>query len=362
MIANAQGGCCNSEMTRKDRFLDGFRVIHLHPTLKCNLACKHCYSSSAPGHYKELEPKVIIEFLKYAWEYGFNALSVSGGEPFLYSGLKEVLAESKNLGYKNIVASNGMLIKTERAKGILESIDLIAISIDGDQQLHDEIRNQKGAYSKMLEGVAVLKKLKKDFGFIHTLTPGSWDLLLELFTFAIDQGAKLLQLHPLELYGRAATEMPASVTSQEFLHKVYILGNYLKSKYYPEMLVQLDFLHRKYVLEYPETASYFGTGFSADKDTFSKAIKTIVIDELGNVVPISYGFSNRFRVGNIRESLRKTDIFERYLADKWGLLYQLLEQTYHEVVADEENDMVVWSELIVKNSRLYQLQSSLKDY
>lgn len=358
MIANAEGTCQNGEKTR-DRFLDGFRVIHLHPTLRCNLSCKHCYSSSAPGLNQELEPNLIIEFLKYAWDHGFNALSVSGGEPFLYSGLREVLSQSKTIGYKNIVASNGMLIKTDRAREILELIDLIAISIDGDQQLHDEIRNQKGAYARMLEGVAVLKKLKKEFGFIHTLTPRSWSLLLELLGFAIDQGAKLMQLHPLELYGRAAAEMSASVTNQEFLHKIYILGNYLKSKYYPEMLVQLDFLHREYIHKYPETVSYFGTDFSVDKDTFSKAIKTIVIDELGNVVPISYGFSNRFSMGNIRESLHKTDIFQRYLTEKWGLLYQLLEQTYHEVVADQENDMVVWSELIVKNSREYQLQGQL---
>ncbi|HET8735110.1 MAG TPA: radical SAM protein [Pricia sp.] len=361
MNANAEGGCSNAEMTREHPFLDGFRVIHLHPTLRCNLACKHCYSSSAPGLKKELHPKEITAFLKYAREYGFNALSVSGGEPFLYSGLEQVLTESKKLGYKNIVASNGMLLKTQRARGILESIDLIAISIDGDEQLHDEMRNQKGAYAKMLEGVAVLKKLKKEFGFIHTLTPRSWDVLLELFRFANDQGAKLLQVHPLELYGRAATEMADAVTDQEFLHKVYILGNYLKSKYYPEMLVQLDFLHRENILEHPETASYFGAGFSADCDTFSKALKTIVIDEHGNVVPISYGFSNRFLIGNIGDSWHRTNMFERYLAHTWGLLYQLLERTYYEIVADEENDLVVWTELIVKNSHLYQLQSSFAD-
>ena len=76
MTLNTKNSPCERK-TRNDNFLDGFRVIHLHPNLSCNLSCKHCYSSSAPGLKKELDSNEIIGFLKYAWEYGFNALSVS---------------------------------------------------------------------------------------------------------------------------------------------------------------------------------------------------------------------------------------------------------------------------------------------
>jgi len=351
MISNTKDIDCK-RMTPKNNFLEGFRVIHLHPTLRCNLSCKHCYSNSAPGLKKELDPKEIISFLKYAWEHGFNALSVSGGEPFLYSSLKEVLKESKKIGYKNLVASNGMLLKSQRAKNILKYIDLIAISIDGDEQLHDEIRSFKGAYSKMIEGVEILKQMNIDFGFIHTLTPKSWDLLLWLSKFAKSNGAKLLQLHPLELYGRAKIEMNTTIMSQELLHKVYILGNFLKSKYYPELLFQLDFLHRDNIVEHPESATYFGADFHPSKTDLSQALKTVVIDENGVILPISYGFSNNFKIGNIKEIHQNIDVFERFINEKWHSLYQLLEDTYVSIVNDDKNDLVAWTELIVKNSNL----------
>ncbi|QCX38683.1 radical SAM protein [Aureibaculum algae] len=349
MTLNTKNSPCERK-TRNDNFLDGFRVIHLHPNLSCNLSCKHCYSSSAPGLKKELDSNEIIGFLKYAWEYGFNALSVSGGEPFLYSSLSEVLKESKNIGYKNLVASNGMLLKSERAKNILKDIDLIAVSIDGDELLHDEIRNFKGAYSKMIEGVEILKELDIDFGFIHTLTPKSWDLILWLSKFAKNNGAKLLQLHPLELYGRAKVEMNTTKVDQQLLHKVYILGNFLKSKYYPELLFQLDFLHRDNMVEHPESATYFGTNFNPDKTNLSQALKTVVIDENGTILPISYGFSDKFNIGNINEIAQNIDVFDRFINEKWESLYQLLEDTYFSIVNDKENDLVAWTELIVKNS------------
>ena len=74
-------------------------------------------------------------FMDYAKGYGFNTLSVSGGEPFMYQSLKEVLKDSKALGLRNLVASNGMLLKSKRNQDILPLIDVIAISIDGDEKL-----------------------------------------------------------------------------------------------------------------------------------------------------------------------------------------------------------------------------------
>src|SRR4051794_24869360 len=120
-----------------------------------------------------------------------------------------------------------MLLKSEKAKRILKNLDLVAISIDGEEAVHDEIRNLPGAFRKMVEGVEILKDLGTSFGFIHTITEQSWQKLFWLSEFAYAKGAKLLQLHPLELTGRAATDFNYLVPSQESLHKVFIIGNYL---------------------------------------------------------------------------------------------------------------------------------------
>ena len=151
-----------------------FRTIQIHPTRKCNLACLHCYSSSSPQMKEMLDIEALKRFLTIAFDHGYNNISVSGGEPFLYIHLEEMLRFTKALGYQNTMASNGMLLQSEKNQRILEYVDLIAISLDGPPELHDKIRGQKGAFEKTMKGVEVLKNLKKAYGFIHTITPESW--------------------------------------------------------------------------------------------------------------------------------------------------------------------------------------------
>lgn len=338
------------DVARKHEFRNGFRVIHLHPTLRCNLKCQHCYSKSSPKMKTALEAKDIINFLEYAHRYNFNALSVSGGEPFIYQGLNEVLKSSKELGYKNSVASNGMLLKSSKAQKTLEFIDLIAISIDGDKSLHNEIRGSSKAYEKMLEGVNVIREQEIDFGFIHTVTSKSWQQLIELSHFAFEKGAKLMQFHPIELYGRAKEKMSNEQMGQSLLHKVFILTNYLKNKYLEKMNIQLDVLHREQIINHPETVAYFGEAYCPKTEELANALTTIIVDEVGDIYPISYGFSKKYLIGNIKEVTKNEKIFERFL-EKWEATYSVIESTYKQIIENKNDDMIVWTELIVKNSQ-----------
>ena len=265
--------------------LDPFRTIQIHPTRKCNLSCLHCYSSSAPHLKNELNINALKKFLPYAFEHGFNNISISGGEPFMYSGLEELLIFSKSLGFQNTVASNGMLLHSEKNKRILNYIDLIAISVDGPKNLHDYIRGQKGAFDKMLKGVDLLKEIKKPFGFIHTVTPESWKSLLWLGEFAHKHDARLLQLHPLEMYGRALEELSHMGIDDTLAHQTFILANYLRSKYAETMVVQLDLLHREYLESFPQTVNTF-TRQCISKRKISDIFDSIIIEETGRLLPL----------------------------------------------------------------------------
>jgi len=101
---------------------------------------------------------------------------MSGGEPFLYRHLYDLLSHTAALGYFNSVTSNAMLLQSLSAKKTMQHINLIAVSIDGQEEQHDDIRGLKGAFKKMLEGVAVIKDHIEKFGFIHTVMPDSWKL------------------------------------------------------------------------------------------------------------------------------------------------------------------------------------------
>lgn len=325
-----------------------FRTIQIHPTRKCNLSCLHCYSSSSPQLKEMLDIEALKRFLAYAFEQGFNNISVSGGEPFLYGQLEELFRFSRSIGYQNTLASNGLLLQSEKNQRILEYADLIAISVDGPQELHDHIRQQEGAYEKMMKGIGVLKRMNKPFGFIHTITPQSWQSLLWLGEMASEQGAGLLQLHPLEMYGRAAETLSGSMFNDTLAHQAFILANYLRSKYAEKMVVQLDLLHRDYLETFPQVVNTFERQ-CAQKGGLANMLDTIVVEETGRILPIAYGFSPRLAIGNVHHF--SNNLFDTFIAEKIPVLKTIFRATLDKILADKETDIVNWNELLVCESK-----------
>ena len=333
---------------KDDQEIVPFRTIQIHPSRKCNLACLHCYSGSGPKEKTMLDIDALKKFLEYAYEQGFNSLSISGGEPFLYDHLKDLFVFSKALGYRNNMVSNGMLLPSARNREILEYVDLIAISIDGKKELHDEIRGQAGAFEKMMKGVAVLQSMQKTFGFIHTITPKSWDSLLWLAAFVYDNGARLLQLHPLEMYGRAIQALGEMQVDDTLAHQAFIMANYLDAKYDGKMAIQLDLLHRDYLESIPQTVDTFSRQ-CAKKGRLADLIDTIIIDETGLILPIAYGFDSFYAIGNVQHFDK--DLFKNYIDDKIPAIKTLFAGTIEKIISNKESDMVNWGEILVAESR-----------
>lgn len=325
-----------------------FRTIQIHPTRKCNLSCLHCYSGSSPQLKEMLDIESLKRFLAYAFEQGFNNISVSGGEPFLYTHLEELFRFTRSIGYQNTMASNGLLLQSEKNQRILEYVDLIAISVDGPRELHDHIRQQEGAYDKMMKGIDVLKRLNKPFGFIHTITPQSWKSLLWLAEMACEKGAGLLQLHPLEMYGRAAQTLSGSCFDDTLAHQAFILASYLRSKYGEKMVVQLDLLHRDYLETFPQVVNTFERQ-CAQKGGLANLLDTIVVEETGRILPIAYGFSPSLAIGNVHEF--SNNLFEEFIAEKIPVVKTIFRKTLDQILSDQETDIVNWNELLVQESR-----------
>ncbi len=327
-----------------------FRTIQIHPTRKCNLSCLHCYSSSSPGMKEMLDIEALKRFLTMAYQNGFNNISISGGEPFLYTHLEELFKFTKQLGYQNTMASNGMLLPSERNRRILEYVDLIALSVDGKPALHDYIRGQKGAFDKMMKGVEVLQSLQKPFGFIHTVTPQSWDSLLWLGDFAYDNGAKLLQLHPLEMHGRAMEMLAGEEVDDTLAHQAFILASYLNSKFNNKMIVQADLLHRDYLETYPQTVNTFERCPTGGTVQLSDMFDTIIVEETGRVLPVAYGFNPAFTIGNVYNT--SAGMFDDFIGAKLPDVKAVFYETIRKIILDKETDIVNWNELLVNESNL----------
>lgn len=346
-------------MTHEPLALDkGFRIIQIHPTLQCNLTCIHCYSSSSPKLKQELPIESLKVFLQQAYAQGFNAIAVSGGEPFLYSHLHELLHYSKSLGYYNSVTTNGTLFnhRTDHRK-TLELIDLLAISLDGEPAHHNYLRNSPKAFDKMLEGLEIVKDSMEAYGFIHTVTPDTLASLFWLGDFVANHGGKLLQLHPLESFGRGKDVYDDLALNQTLLQKIFILIQYLKHKYANQFVIELDLLHRDQILQNPQ--SIYAHLPATAPGVLTQRLREIIVDERGDIIPVSHGFSKFHKIGNILESADFKSLSADFMMGKYDSLQRLFNNTFNAIEANENIELLNWAELVVQNSHHQHFEEML---
>lgn len=126
-------------------------------TYDCNLSCKHCFIPEFEN-LKLLDVKqwkTVIKKINSKFN-GPRHICISGGEPFLYNGLKEVIAYLKSYNHEITLLTNGVLFAEMIEKKhfsdldfYLHNINFIHISVDGFSPIiMDKIRG-KGSFNKI---------------------------------------------------------------------------------------------------------------------------------------------------------------------------------------------------------------------
>ena len=133
----------------------------IYITGKCNLRCKHCFHFASPSDVSnDLSKDEWAKFFQELKVSGVDAVILGGGEPFLKSDFREII---DSLVFNKIhydILSNGTLInKTIALKLKKSGLDMIAISIDGMKETHDNIRGKKGTFNLAIKALKILKKV-----------------------------------------------------------------------------------------------------------------------------------------------------------------------------------------------------------
>lgn len=274
------------------------RTVQIHLNRRCNLSCRHCYSASGPGEGEALDPGALALLLADAREEGYTVAAFSGGEPFLYPGFGEVLSEARRLGFACIGVTNGTVLNEARQR-LLPCFDVLAVSMDGPERIHNEIRRSPVAWSRMLAGLATLREAGLRFGIAHTVTRASLPHLPWVADFALDQGAEVLQLHPLGMVG-AATAMEHAALDGEALARTYLAAMALRMDHGQALRIHVDLFNRERLRERPDLVIP-GLGLEPGEDRLADALNPLVVMSNGDVSPVCHAMHPRFRLGNINE-------------------------------------------------------------
>ncbi|MFH1561208.1 MAG: radical SAM protein [Patescibacteria group bacterium] len=122
------------------------RHVLLEITKQCNLNCRHCFTSAGSTMDNELNPKQIRLMLTDLLNHGFNAFTVSGGEPLLKFKhvelvLKILRSTSKKM-IKTYLFTNGLLLNERTFLNFRPFLNGICLSLDGTEKEHDWLRKK----------------------------------------------------------------------------------------------------------------------------------------------------------------------------------------------------------------------------
>ncbi len=145
----------------KNRFVSHSPVMLTHLiTSLCNARCKTCDLWKKSSEYRtDLSKEDVFKLLEKAKKAGMVSYTVWGGEPLLRKDLPEILQFAKKKGFITTVITNGFFLK-ERCEEITPFTDLMIVSIDSNDSLHDKMRGVEGILKRAIDGIEKCKKTK----------------------------------------------------------------------------------------------------------------------------------------------------------------------------------------------------------
>jgi len=167
-------------------------VVILMPHSACNCRCVMCDIWKDNKNLKQLTEQDITGLLDTLRKFGTQQVAMSGGEALLNANFFKLCAILKKEKIKISLLSTGLSVK-KNAEQLLDWVDDLIVSLDGDEALHDAVRNVPGAFNKLKDGVQYLKSLDPDYRItartvIHRLNFRNWEAIInEAKIMGIDQ-------------------------------------------------------------------------------------------------------------------------------------------------------------------------------
>ncbi|MBC8019002.1 MAG: adenosyl-hopene transferase HpnH, partial [Verrucomicrobia bacterium] len=133
-------------------------VLMLEPTHLCNLACSGC------GRIREYadtmqEMMSLEDCLKSVDECPAPVVTITGGEPFLYPPIYDLIQGVLDRGKHIYFCTNGILLEKALDNMTPHPNFTLNIHMDGLEETHDRILERKGAFKIAMEGIKKAKKL-----------------------------------------------------------------------------------------------------------------------------------------------------------------------------------------------------------
>lgn len=292
----------------------------------CNLHCKMCdvgtnntetvFAQNLVGTHPLNMPLDLIKKVidQMALFYPKSKLGYAFTEPLVYPHLEESLKFASDRKIKTAITTNALTLK-QKAKTIVDGkLDDLFISLDGTQDIHNEIRGHQKSFQKAIEGIEEVLRLNPNQKISVFCVITEWNIgYLKEFTdyfkkyplvnlglmhtnFTSQQIADNHNLKWGDLYTATASNIDEiNIDNYNFNLLWEEIQNIKKEKYPFEVSFSPEIISKEKLLEfYKVPEKKIGKGCN---DVFT----SIMIKSDGSVIP-SHGRCYNLNLGNIYDN------------------------------------------------------------
>lgn len=275
----------------------GIKSIVLDLTTKCNIECIHCYKYIDNLFPVEMPISQLTRFLKLIF-YTYPSvkkIQLTGGEPFLYTHIFELLnfLNHRKDRVEVTIKTNGVVITPKILQLLMKSKFILQISLDAvSKNIYEKVR-QRSNFNIVMNNIINLKdKIEIHIGFT-IFNENFTDIMLNLenFLINIDQEKHLTLSYNYNIIPlMKGKEIEPLSRSQ--INKVHKLFKHLKNKGW-----RIKKKTVKEVLKYRRNCGI---------------CEKLLIDPNGNILPCSpfniAPITKKFRVANIEDITSMTNL------------------------------------------------------
>lgn len=139
-------------------------------TSACNFSCIYCppdgecYKTSS----QQINKKNMLQLLTMAKEIGMSKVRITGGEPFLYDGLRKIVAHATTLGLEVHINTNGSLLE-KHISWLKEMRDQVHLKVSLDCLSEKTLKEISSKNGEILDKLVSAVERSADAGLLKRL-------------------------------------------------------------------------------------------------------------------------------------------------------------------------------------------------
>jgi Fe-coproporphyrin III synthase len=141
-----------------DGTLTGLPILLLNVHEHCNCRCVMCDIWQRKNG-RELDLADFARHRESLLELGVRNVVLTGGEPLLHRNFVMLCDFLKDCNIRVTLLTTGLLI-ARNAAAIAGAVDEIIVSLDGPEDVHDQVRRVKGAHRLIGDGIRAVKHIR----------------------------------------------------------------------------------------------------------------------------------------------------------------------------------------------------------